>query len=197
MKSPTQPVSKIQTQPIPVLRGFDIAGEEARLESLKREAADLEQKVKLARGTQEIAPMVDPLEHFLSEPRSTGELARHLKVPADKVEISLKPLRKRLINVGTALAPAWFLRPGDDVPTPVLVDAVRTLITFRPMLHIELAAATGARAGRLDGALVALQNGGADRIVKYGPKNRFTWFIPPAEIKVATLKSRGGSGGKR
>lgn len=165
----------------------------ARLEALKIEARELEAKLRQARGTREIAPLIlEPAERVQAalslRPATLEDLARELKMPVGRIEAEIKPLRKQLFNVGTDVAPAWFLPTGDDVPTPLLNAAVRALISHKPMTFQELKAATGARDGRIHGAIVAARE--TEQVVNLGTQSHGRWFLVPAGTKIAGLKSR-------
>lgn len=174
----------------------DLSADALRLEQLRREQADLEKKLRLARGTQDFpraedAPLPDRMELVLrSRPRSIEELARDLHEPVGKIAAALKPLRKNLFNVGTEGAPAWFWIVGDEAPTDQLNTAVAALVKFRPMRFPELMSATGARQGRVSGAIVAMQRDPKSRIVNLDTASRARWFIVPEGIQLSRLSKR-------
>lgn len=169
----------------------------ARLETLRLEQAKLEQQVRLARGTREgMAPIVAPpltdrmLASLTERPRSLDELARELREPAGKISAAIKPLRARLYNAGTEAAPAWFPIVGDEAPTEIVNAAVAALVRYRPMRFQELLAATGARQGRVSGAIVALERDPESRLVNLDTPTRARWFIVPQNVQLARLKRR-------
>lgn len=178
---------------------------EARLNALREQERELAAKLKLARGTgdhTELALRVggelsmsleQRIEAVLrTRPTTIEELARELKAPAGKVVAALKPMRKHLYNVGTEDAPAWFWIVGDAAPTEQVNTAVKSLIAFRPFRFPELLNATGARQGRVSGAIVAMQRDPKSRIANVDPDrpNRARWFIVPEGVQIARLKSR-------
>jgi hypothetical protein len=177
----------------------------ARLETLRQEQAQLEQQVRLARGTREgmapiaggtladrvLASLADRVLASLAErPRSIDELARDLGTPSGRIAAAIKPMRGKLSNVGTEALPAWFPIVGDEAPTEVINAAVTALVRFKPMRFAELMAATGARQGRVSGAIVALQRDPKARIVNLDTPARARWFIVPEGIQLARLGKR-------
>lgn len=177
----------------------------ARLAALDpRATRELEEKIRLARGTREDvkAPESEPalsLEQRIeaalrAAPLSLDALARSLAVPIGRVAKAIKPLRKQLFNVGTEHEPEWFWRCGDDVSTPVVNAAVLALVKCRPLFTSEIVAATGARPKRIDGALVAIQEhdmkSGVAHLLKLGDLRRPKWWYAPDQATVARLTSR-------
>lgn len=71
------------------------------------------------------------------------------------------------------------IRVGDAGPTADLIRAVEVLIRERPRLLRELIAETGARIGRVSGAVEKLKL--TARVVDLGTGARALWFIPSAE----------------
>lgn len=123
-------------------------------------------------------------------PHSLEELARELKEPVGRISTALKPLRKHLYNVGTEHAPAWFWIVGDEASASEINQAVLTLVKFKPMRFPELLAATGARQGRVSGAIVAMQRDSNARLVNLDTPQRARWFMVPEGVTLAKLKSR-------
>lgn len=168
----------------------------AQLDELLRQQKELTEKIRLARGTRDFPKSADmPLEDRIGvllkeRPRSLEELARDLREPAGKVSAAIKPLRKHLFNAGTDAAPAWFWIVGDESPTDQLNAAVAALVRYRPMRFQELLAATGARQGRVSGAIVALERDPESRLVNLDTPTRARWFIVPQGIQLAKLKRR-------
>lgn len=178
---------------------------EARLASLREQERELAAKLKLARGTGdhtevalrvggELSMTLDQrIEAILRDkPHSLDELTRELKEPAGRISSVMKTMRKRLYNVGTEDAPVWFYIVGDEASAEQINNAVRALISFRPMRFPELLTATGARQGRVSGAIVAMQRDPKSRIANVDPDRpqRARWFIVPEGVQIARLKSR-------
>lgn len=177
---------------------------EARLAALREQERELTAKLKHARGTgdhTEIAlrvggelslPLEQRVESMLrAHPRSLEELTRELKEPAGRISNAMRTMRKRLYNVGTEDAPVWFYIVGDEASAEQINAAVRSLVTFRPMRFPELLAATGARQGRVSGAIVAMQRDPKSRIANVDQNPlRARWFIVPDGIQLSRLKAR-------
>jgi hypothetical protein len=178
------------------------AGDEtmARISALEAEAQKL--RAQLARGskditaealaaTRSVVPLETRIEMALRQrPRATEELARDLKEAAGKVSTAMKTIRKHLVNVGTETAPAWFWVVGDKAPTEQINAAVEALVRYKDCTFPELIAATGARQGRVSGAIVKLQRDPKSRIVNFGTPGRAKWRILPEGIQLAKLKTR-------
>ena len=177
----------------------------ARLAQLQKEAAELEKQ--LARGTGDITkharaakhrvggleslPLIERIEIALRvKPHSIEELSRELKEPAGKISAAMKPLRGRLFNAGTELAPAWFVVVGDKAEAADINSAVEALVSYREFTFPELVAATGARQGRVSGAIVKLQRDPKSRIVNLGSDAKAKWRILPEGIQLSKLKPR-------
>lgn len=178
----------------------------ARLEALRKEAAKLEKQ--LARGTGDVteearkvtAPRVgghlsmdlpQRIEAALrAKPRSIEELARELHETPGRITATMKPMRKHLYNAGTEDAPAWFWIVGDGASASEINAAVEALVKFKPMRFPELLAATGARQGRVSGAIVAMQRDGKSRIANLDSPMRARWFWVPDGVGLARLKVR-------
>lgn len=172
--------------------------ERLRLEDEKKrleaEQAELEAKIKVARGTaRDLRPLEQRVEDLLkTEPCDVATAAHKLGAPAARVQAAIRALREgeRVFNVGTEHAPRWQLVLGDSGPTPELIEVVGRLIRERPWTREELMKITGARAGRVSGAIVALQEDPANRVVNVGTHARARWFALPAGVKVSKLASR-------
>lgn len=172
----------------------------ARLEALRQEAHELEVKLTLARGTRDLAPRVggelsldlgQRIEAVLRvRPHSVEELARELKESAGKISAALKPMRKHLFNAGSEDAPSWFWIVSDQATAAEVNAAVAALVRFKPMRFPELLAATGARQGRVSGAVVAMQRDPKSRLVNLDTAMRARWFAVPEGIQLAKLKKR-------
>lgn len=170
-----------------------------RLAELKEAAAELEKKLEMARGTGDVTEearvagrdLPKMIEAILRQrPRTLVELAKDIGEPAGRVSNALRPMKKLLFNAGTADTPAWFVIPGDAASTETINNAVRALIAYRPMYFPELLAATGARQGRVSGAIVAMQRDPNGRIVNLGTTARARWFEVPEGTQLSRLKRR-------
>jgi hypothetical protein len=183
----------------------------AQLEVLRKQAASIEARLapRLARGTGDVTTQANaalvaagvalptvPLHarieaHLRVKPHTILDLARELREPVGKISNALRPLKRHLYNVGTAEMPVWFWILGDETPTDQLNAAVATLVAYRPMTFAELQAATGARYGRVSGAMVALRRDPKSRVVDLngGAGGKARWWILPAGIEIARLKS--------
>jgi len=163
---------------------------------LLRQADDLEAQLKLARGTREIAPLpksttATRIELALRERVLTlDELAHAIGETASKTAAALRPLRKNLGNVGTPARARWIWRVGDRASPESLRASLLALITDQPLTTGELVAATGARASRVSGELVAIQRSGA-QVLNLGTKQRHRWFVIPAGAGDARLALKG------
>ena len=72
----------------------------------------------------------------------------------------------------------WLWVIGDKTTTRELNDHVARLITYTPMTFAQLLAATGARRGRVSGALVEVQKTRSDW-KNLGDERTYRWFLPP------------------
>jgi len=167
----------------------------AAIDALKSQIAALEQQVKFARGTQDIA-RVEPkpkdlfakIEHALrGRVMTTDELARAVGEPANKVQAKIKEVRKALADVGHPEQARWTLRLGDETSAKELRDLVIVLLKDQPMTTAELVKATGARMPRVNGVLVDIQRAGKEKIFNLGSDFRARWFILPEQAKDARL----------
>lgn len=190
-----------------VLPATDLENVEAALALAREEIAALEQKVRLARGTQDMPPLAAPapvvaastipvvavpsliqrIEAALRERvLSTVELAHDLGEPVGKVTFAVRGLRKNLGNVGTTTESRWTWRIGDGTPPAELEAVVLRLVSEQPLTTAELVAATGARASRVGGAMVAIQRSGV-QVMNLGTQHRHRWFVVPASAKDVRL----------
>lgn len=83
-------------------------------------------------------------------------------------------------------------RVGDAGPTSELMLAVQHLLRQRPMSFREILEETGARDGRVSGAIVRLQRDGAG-VVNLGKSNAALWFIPDDDV-LARLRAPAPDG---
>lgn len=179
------------------------------LASLEATARDLEARVHalteqlcLARGTRDIvppppaeepteAPLADRLEATLrAAPSSIEDLAAALHAPTGRITAALRPLRKRLWNAGTDVAPKWFLPPGPDASPEEFLAAVRALISLQPHSTAELQRATGTVGKRVWHALVKLGDADGSRLVRYGDPRRPKWFWLPEGMDLSKFTGR-------
>lgn len=111
-------------------------------------------------------------------PRTMQELVRKLSPvnPAELVQ-ELDNLREkeRVVNVGIAEVPVWFVRVGEKASIDELRRAILILCSWRPLFHSEIVSATGASEKRVSNELntlfvrwKALQNLG-------DPRRRLYW----------------------
>ena len=161
------------------------------------------ERATLARGTEEMAPVVDvKVEHTLEErivaalrvrPLYFDELVIAVDEPAGRVARALNKMRKaeRLFNLGSDDRPRWHFVIGDDASTAELRETLERLLTERPMTLNELIAATGCRANRISGALVQFDRDMGKPVLNLGNGKRALWFMPrDADAIVAKLKSK-------
>jgi len=109
---------------------------------------------------------------------SLADLCAAVRAPANPVNAVLKRARgqRKVFNVGTEDRPRWTWIIGDDTETQAVYAQVARLIAERPFEFAELLAATGARRGRVSGAIVDLQKKGR-RVINRGTANRAQWFL--------------------
>ena len=159
-------------------------------------------QVRLARGTQDMAPIqvvAEPAPSMreriraalLAESLSIAALARALGEPAGPVSDEMRRLRqgRNVANVGSEDFPLWTWRIGDDTDAPMLRAVVAKLISERPMTLRELVEATGARVGRVSGQVVEIQRSGAN-VMDLGNAVTSRWFLIPANARDARLPSK-------
>lgn len=164
----------------------------AELAKTRAEIADTRQRVaRLGRGTGDhaeaaraaVAAAADPRERArqaLRERVSTPEtLAAALEVTEAQARALVAELGGEVYNLATDAAPRWVLQVGDETDTDTLVEAVRRVLRERPLEQRELAAATGARRGRVGGAIVKLQTN-KEPILNLGAANKARWFYAAA-----------------
>lgn len=178
----------------------EVLAMQERLAASQRAADELLGKLRIARGTrggvarpEPAAPLPERIDAALREgPMPTDELARKTGAAPDEVSSAIEVLRGagRCTNVGSATEARWCRVPGDGASTQEINDHVRRILMDRPMTWLEIAAATGARQGRISGAIVRLQEDATIRVVNLGTRARARWFIVPAEVHVSTIKPR-------
>lgn len=175
----------------------------SEVKKLEDETKRLEENLKSARGTgdhtekaveavrQAQVPQVPQVPRvvpptlrdriktaLLRESLSIGQLSKALNETPGRVSDEMRTLRSQgqVYNVGNADNPMWTWRIGDNTDTRILLEAIRRLISERPMTTKELAEATGARISRVGGVLVAIQRSD-DQIFNLGNKHTARWFL--------------------
>lgn len=125
-------------------------------------------KIDLVEQTRQLRLQAEELEKKVLQARGTARM-RKPTVPAVP-QVIVKPSRG-----------PYFV--GDDGTTPELMEAIRHLITERPLTFQDLLEATGARDNRVKGAITALQREG-HRVLDVAPPGvrRALWFIPSDEV---------------
>lgn len=200
-----------------------VAAEQRALDDLVREqdARVAALQAKLARGTGDVTdaaaaairvataltpPAVSPMpplpERIETELRarflSLKELCHRVRAPAGPVSAFLKRAKaQRLVyNVGSEEQPVYTWVIGDDAPTTELYPLVERLIARRPFEHAELMSATGARRGRVSGAIVDIaKRHGRDAVRNVGgTRARHRWFL---DLRASELHGAGSAGTKR
>ena len=177
-------------------QGIDIEHVEATLSTLQEQVEQLRKQVALARGTREVVPATQPqtlaqrVERELREHiMSLDQLVHKLEAPAGKVAAVLKEHRPQLHNVGTEDRARWTWKIGDATSTKELRTLVERLIEDQPLTTAELVQATGARAGRVGGAIVEIQRSGAN-VLDLGIGGKGRWFVVSAKARDARLKPK-------
>lgn len=171
---------------------------EAELDRLTREQAaaaaridEIRAELQLARGTGDVTdaaraavaappPLAERVEHALRTGiYSLAELCQEVKSPPGPVGKVLKHARaaRQVYNVGSEDRPRWTWIIGDAVETQELYAHVERLITDRPFTFAELLDATGARRGRISGAIVSFQHAGR-KVMNLGSESKARWFMP-------------------
>lgn len=112
-------------------------------------------------------------------PYTSADLAKALGLSAAETARVVSRLRKakKLVNVGSIDAPRWVWYVTDDATPAELYQVVEGMITDRPFTHAELMTATGARHGRVCGAVIDLQRRLGKRVQNLGTPHRARWFI--------------------
>lgn len=191
----------------------------ARAETEQRAAREqLERAVQLARGTGDVQraaraatesgvgvakvePKVEPetLEQAItrvllgeSAPMTFAPLCRAVNASPGRVSATMREMRKskRVYNLGSEDHPRWIAIIGDKTSAAELNAWVKRLLTLTPMTFAQLLAATGARRGRVSGALVQLQRDPETRkrLQNLGNDRTFVWFLP--SNPATTVKQR-------
>lgn len=148
------------------------------LESLAAQLSEL--KVRHEAAEAEISTLEEQLHAQLS-----GQLARGTRNSlGGKAADAVKAAQKRS---------PWYV--GDDGPTPDLIAAIAGACTEAPRGHAEIVELTGARPGRVSGALVEMRRGRMPLVNIGTEKNKaIYWFVTPDHAARAT-NAKGGNGG--
>ena len=171
------------------------------LEKYQAEIAALNEKVAaaLARGTQDL-PLQLPLDHrafayLMDHTADLRGLAKALDAEPEEVEGVLHTLRKegKIANIGLEYSPKWTAIVGDEIETSALNVLVLRLISERPMTVRELQVATGARLGRVGGAIVSAQRTAAVIDVEPAQRAGRYYVIPEHRDARLTPKVEGGT----
>lgn len=160
---------------------------------------DLERAVKLARGTgndlaAEAAKAVAAAKpQTLKErmiatllgadvPFTFGALCKAVDAKPGSVVNCMRELKREhaVYNLGTEDHPRWIGVIGDKTSTAELNAWVRRLVELAPLSFAQLLAATGARRGRVSGAIVQLQRNPQTRklLQNLGDDRTYVWFLP-------------------
>lgn len=183
-----------------IARTVQMESSAAKIEADARvEREQLERALKLARGTGDVqteaaaavatiaAPksLAEKIEAVLrgpDAPLTFGALCKAVGSTAGRCSTCMRELRKanKVYNLGTEDHPRWIWIVGDETSTPDLNAHVARLVTLLPMTFSQLMAATGARRGRVSGAIVQLQRNPETRrrLQNLGDSRVFVWFLP-------------------
>lgn len=162
-----------------------------RLDDLRARLArgthnDLSRSAEAAKAVIASAPALDrPVTLSIGErlelalrdrPRTLVELSQILSLTPGATIVAVRKLGDKVYNLGTEHSPRWFWRVGDAGPTSELIHAVSKLLSDRPFGMRELLEATGARIGRVSGAIVSLQRQKRD-VRNLGTPTVARWFL--------------------
>jgi hypothetical protein len=181
------------------LRGQLAAAKEAADNALaeQRRVAELVEQL-MARGTHDdipkmvVEPEIDPFETALrGGPISTRRLTRESGLAPDEVQrrLSLAVEANIVKNAGSEVEPGWLWVIGDNTSVRELYEVTYKLISYRPMTLNELSYYTGARVGRLSGAIVRLQQDTRSKIHNLGSPRAARWFLLPSDLRLARIKT--------
>lgn len=182
---------------------------------------NLEQQLKLARGTGDLAAQASaavaveeakptPVRQVQTrrrhEPKSEvlralrgntfniAQIAKATGITTGKIADAVKALKadRKVANVGSEDFPLWTARVGDSTSAAELNAEVKRLIQDRPMTTQELIETTGARLARVSGALIALQRT-ENQLLNLGTPRRAKWFLVSDRVVLAKLPPKGGT----
>lgn len=179
-------------------RGTGDVTEKARAATAQHRAPALQKPPEAPRET-----LTQAVERILREkPRSTLDIIEATGAAASVVTELRRQLHaaRKIYNVGTDDRPQWFWRVGDDAPVAELNEAVATLLRIRPFARQELIEATGAREGRVDGAIGYWRKRMEERDHEWvvldltrttgnHKSARAQWFMQPRGLRPARLQS--------
>lgn len=180
----------------------DLEHTKASIASLSEQVNELEAKVRLARGTGNVAgeaatavaeakpsaaTLVEQVEVLLRQQiMTTDELARAVGQPRDRVLAALKSVRAKVHNLGAPDRARWSWRLGNEARPADLRALVERLISHAPMEFRDLVTATGAREGLIQGHLVEIRK--TKPVVDLGTPGRARWFLMPEGARDARLE---------
>lgn len=181
---------------------LDLDTVDASLSAVRRSVAEIESKLRMARGTRRVPTIltetVQTQPTLLSriatllrtDPLDTVELTAKLGASAAKVRRTLASLReqKLVFNIGSDVEPKWVHVLGDNGTAAELRAWVLRLIALRPFTHRELVTMTAARENRISGVLADLREDAKTRVINLGDGSRGRWFVLPLDVKIATLR---------
>lgn len=168
------------------------------LESV-RGSSDLAEPARQARATsaksdgRKQVPLVERVLDALvgpDAPMSTEDLASYLETDQKKVakEVASLVEESKVFNVAPVgiREELWIGVVGDATPTPELNAHVFRLLMLRPFAFSELMQVTGARRGRVSGAIVELQKGHGPKgyeLRNVGSATAFRWHLVPTAAR--------------
>jgi hypothetical protein len=162
------------------------------------EREQLERALRLAKGTADVqkaaaqAVAVVQSESLESQirralmsvdaPMTMPVLCKAVGASAGRVSATMREMRRanKVYNMGTEDHPRWIAVIGDNTPTTELNAWVKRLVSLAPFTFAGLLAATGARRGRVSGAIVQLQRDPKTRrdLQNLGNDRTYVWFLP-------------------
>jgi hypothetical protein len=180
------------------------ADEIKRLEekiAFARGTGDVGEQARAARAAPEPTPAAPAPRQTLAQMVETAlrartmdlrELAAAVGSTTNAVAPIINEMRrtKKVWNIGSATSARWTWRLGETAPTHAIRDMVKRLISEQPMTTADLVAATGVRAARISGIMVAIQRTEtgildlAGDITKHHHKR---WFLVPPSAAAARL----------
>lgn len=176
---------------------------EERVKALRKEAEELEKKVKLAKGTGDVqeqaqeavrlatatrpATLVEQIEtHLRQKFMSPEELSRAIGVSTDKVVAAVKTVKTKVHNLGTRDRPRWTWKLDNAAEPKDLRALVERLISYAPMEFRQIVEATGVRDGLIQGHMVEIRK--LHDVFDMGTPGRARWFMMPPNARNARLQ---------
>jgi uncharacterized protein (DUF2461 family) len=136
----------------------------------------------LVKGKKEMAKKME--KDLVSQAKQLREQTELLEKQTIELEKQVKLAKgTRTIARGTE----YYV--GDEGPTPELLEAIRKMLTERPLTFQALLDATGARPNRIKGVIMRLQREGA-RVVNLGNEARALWFIPDPGVLDRIMRAK-------